>query len=62
MPLACTFILCSKEGKEAYVQPVVEGDGYHFTVKVGKPPAEAKTGTKLGKRSELPLPDVRCAD
>ena len=26
VPLASTFILSSKEGKEAYVQPVVEGD------------------------------------
>ena len=33
VPLASTFILSSKDGKEAYVQPVVEGDRYHFTVK-----------------------------
>ena len=29
------------------MQPVVEGDSYRFTVKVGTPPAEAKNGTKL---------------
>jgi putative DNA methylase len=47
VPLASTFILSSKEGKEAYVQPVIEGDRYRFTVKMGKPSAEAKNGTKL---------------
>ena len=33
VPLASTFILSSKEGKESYVQPVVEGDRYRFTIK-----------------------------
>lgn len=46
VPLASTFVLSSKEGKEAYVQPVVQGDSYHFTVKTGTPPALAKIGTK----------------
>jgi len=50
VPLASTFILSSKEGKESYVQPVVEGDRYHFTVKKGTPTAEAEAGTKaLGR-------------
>ncbi len=49
VPLASTFILSSKEGKEAYVQPVVEDDQYRFTVKIGKPPASAKDGTKLAR-------------
>ncbi|MDY0262715.1 DUF1156 domain-containing protein [Syntrophotalea acetylenica] len=47
VPLASTFVLSSKRGKEAYVAPVVEGDKYRFTIKVGKAPAKAKTGTKL---------------
>ncbi|MGC8731882.1 MAG: DUF1156 domain-containing protein [Halothiobacillaceae bacterium] len=47
VPLASTFVLSSKAGKEAYVQPVVEGDAYHFTVRVGAPPEKAKNGTKL---------------
>ncbi|KAA6184209.1 DUF1156 domain-containing protein [Thiohalocapsa marina] len=51
VPLASTFILSSKAGKEAYVEPVIEGDGYRFTVKMGKPPAEAKAGTKLTRGS-----------
>ncbi len=50
VPLASTFVLSSKAGKESYVQPVVEGDRYRFTVKVGAPPEEAANGTAAGKR------------
>jgi putative DNA methylase len=49
VPLASSFILSSKPGKESYVLPVVEGDGYRFEVRTGTPPAEAKDGTKLGR-------------
>ena len=28
VPLVSTFILSNKEGKEAYVQPVIDGDSY----------------------------------
>ena len=49
VPLASTFVLSSKEGKEAYVEPVVEGDIYRFTVKMGTSPESAKNGTKAGK-------------
>jgi putative DNA methylase len=38
VPLASTFVLSIKVGKEAYVEPVVEGDRYRFTVKMGKWP------------------------
>ncbi|WP_058867441.1 REP-associated tyrosine transposase [Chloracidobacterium thermophilum] len=64
VPLASTFILSSKPGREAYVEPVILGGrasrpphdaggtpalpGYDFTVKVGKPPESAKRGTKMG--------------
>jgi putative DNA methylase len=50
VPLASTFVLSKKEGKEVYVQPVIENGGYRFTVRVGKPEdAEAaKRGTKSG--------------
>ncbi|MGC9560833.1 DUF1156 domain-containing protein [Brachymonas sp. M4Q-1] len=47
VPLASTFVLSSKPGKQAYVQPVVEGDGYRFEVRTGTPPESAKHGTKL---------------
>jgi putative DNA methylase len=65
VPLASTFMLSTKAGKEAYVEPVIEPGsagipagkdagaprGYRFTVKVGKPKdAEgAKNGTKLSR-------------
>ena len=51
VPLASTFMLSTKAGKEAYVEPVVEGDSYRFTVKVGKPAnaEQAKNGTKLAR-------------
>ena len=51
VPLASTFMLSTKAGKEAYVEPVMEGEGYRFTVRVGKPrDAEAaKAGTKLAR-------------
>ena len=51
VPLASTFMLSTKQGKEAYVEPVIEGQGYRFTVKVGAPadPAAAKAGTKLAR-------------
>ena len=51
VPLASTFMLSTKKGKEAYVAPVIEGQGYRFTVKVGPPPDAdaAKAGTKLSR-------------
>jgi putative DNA methylase len=51
VPLASTFMLSTKAGKEAYVEPVVEKGGYRFKVKVGKPadPEAAKNGTKLAR-------------
>jgi putative DNA methylase len=51
VPLASTFMLSSKPGKEAYVEPVIEESGYHFTVKTGKPKdaERAKNGTKLAR-------------
>ncbi|WP_311065115.1 DUF1156 domain-containing protein [Halomonas sp. DWK9] len=49
VPLASSFLLSSKKGKEAYVEPVVEGDQYRFEIKVGLPPAAAKQGTKTGR-------------
>lgn len=51
VPLASSFILSSKAGKEAWVEPVVEGDGYRFEVRTGKPPESAKAGTTAGKRA-----------
>jgi putative DNA methylase len=51
VPLASTFMLSTKKGKEAYVEPVIEERGYRFVVKVGRTEdAEAaKAGTKLSR-------------
>lgn len=50
VPLASTFVLSSKAGKEAWVEPVVDGDSYRFTVRMGKPPEAAKSGTKVSAK------------
>ena len=52
VPLASTFMLSTKKGKETYVEPVIEGRGYRFSVKVGMPqdPEKARLGTTAGKR------------
>jgi putative DNA methylase len=51
VPLAATFMLSTKAGKEAYVEPVIESGDYRFTVKIGKPDdvEAAENGTKLGR-------------
>lgn len=53
VPLASTFMLSTKAGKEAYVEPVIEGGGYRFVVRVGRPKdVEAvSAGTSAGKRA-----------
>lgn len=53
VPLASTFMLSTKAGKEAYVEPVIDSGSYRFVVKIGKPKnAEVtKNGTGAGKRS-----------
>ncbi|HPF35460.1 MAG TPA: DUF1156 domain-containing protein [Candidatus Krumholzibacteria bacterium] len=53
VPLVSTFMLSTKAGKEAYVEPVIEDGGYRFTVKTGKPKdiVAAKSGTSAGKRA-----------
>jgi putative DNA methylase len=51
VPLATSFTLGSKPGKEAWIEPVIEDGGYRFTVKVGQPknPAALRAGTKLAR-------------
>ena len=51
VPLASTWMLSTKKGKEAWVEPVIEGRGYRFVVRPGAPPdlATAKAGTKLSR-------------
>lgn len=50
VPLAATFVVASKPGKEVYISPVVEGDRFRFEIKNGNPPDALKTGTKAPGR------------
>ncbi|MHB1167664.1 MAG: DUF1156 domain-containing protein [Longimicrobiales bacterium] len=51
VPLASSWMLSTKKGKEAYVEPVVEGRSYRFTVRRKRPDdlEAARGGTKLGR-------------
>ncbi|NLO43676.1 MAG: DUF1156 domain-containing protein [Candidatus Cloacimonetes bacterium] len=53
VPLTSTFLLSSKKGKEAWIEPIIDGDKYEFKVRVGAPDnIEAiKKGTKAAGRS-----------
>ena len=50
VPLVSTWMLSTKKGKQAYVDPVIEGREYRFSVKSGSPIdlAERRKGTKSG--------------
>lgn len=50
VPLISTFVLSSKAGKEAYVEPLVTGHSYKFSVKAGPLPEWAADGTKASGR------------
>lgn len=45
VPLVRSFVLSSKKGKEAWVEPVIEGGRYTFEVRLGEPSATAVQGT-----------------
>lgn len=51
VPLISSFWLSTKAGKEAWVEPVVNGMTYRFEVRTGKPrdKAAVDAGTKLGR-------------
>ena len=51
VPLISSFWLSSGAGKEAYVEPIIDGNTYRFDVRVGKPrdKAAVDAGTKLGR-------------
>ena len=51
VPLASTFMLCTRKGREAFVEPAIEGQGYRFTVKAEKPadPHSVKAGTRVSR-------------
>ena len=64
VPLVSNFMLSTKRGKEAWVEPIVEGRDYRFEVHVGPPPEveAAKRGTKISRGnfrcvvSDAPIP------
>lgn len=47
VPLVASFVLSNKKGSEAWIEPVVRQNGYHFVVRTGGYPEGAKNGTKL---------------
>src|SRR5688572_27594087 len=51
VPLVSTFLLSTKTGKEAYIEPIIKGSSYTFSVHLGKPkkPERSKNGTKLSR-------------
>ena len=64
VPLATTFVLSKKKGREAYVEPILDREGYRFVVKGSQPlDASVAQGTKLGRganfrclMSGMPIP------
>ena len=61
VPLASTFILSSKEGKESYVQPVI-GKGLHVHGEGWQATSRREGGNQGCTRRELSLPDVKHTD
>jgi len=51
VPLASSFVLSSKDGKQSYVEVVTKKDTYKFVVRTGKPPKGAEDGTKVARGS-----------
>ncbi|GIX14653.1 MAG: hypothetical protein KatS3mg118_2612 [Paracoccaceae bacterium] len=66
VPIASSFLLSSKKGKEVWVEPIVDRQAKTITWRIRhggtkEEIAKAKEGTKAG-RGELPLPHVRRGD
>lgn len=55
MPLASTFVLSKKKGKEAWVKPITEGTSVHFEVQYGKCPKEYES-FKVGRSAIFKCP------
>lgn len=59
MPLASSFVLSKKKGKEAWVEPIIVGNKIDFQVRQGKYPKEAESGTKQGKKASFCCPNCK---
>lgn len=46
VPLVSSFVLAKGDGKNVWVEPLVEGDRYSFVVRSGRPPESVSEGTK----------------
>ena len=55
MPLASTFVLSKKKGKESWVKPIIEGNNVHFEVQYGKCPKEYES-FKVGRSAVFKCP------
>ncbi|RPJ63921.1 MAG: DUF1156 domain-containing protein [Dehalococcoidia bacterium] len=53
VPLISSFMLSAKPGKEAYVEPFIEGNNYRFIINMGKPKDRTvvEAGTRLSRGS-----------
>lgn len=56
MPLASSFVLSKKKGKEAWIESVVDGKNIIYAVHNGKYPASTENGTKQGKKAKFCCP------
>jgi putative DNA methylase len=59
VPLVSSYWLSTKPGHEAWVVPVVDGDGYHFDVHVGTPPSGVDSEA-IGQGTKLKGASFRC--
>ncbi len=50
VPLVTTFVLSTRKGHEAYVEPTIDEHRYRFTVRTSVPPDHARYGTSAGPR------------
>lgn len=55
MPLASSFVLSKKKGKEAWIEPIPTDEGIQYVVRHGKCPKEKET-LKLGKGASFRCP------
>jgi putative DNA methylase len=55
VPLISSYIISTKAGSEAHVEPMIEGRGYRFEVRAGLPADQeaAKRGTRAGKAQDF---------
>jgi putative DNA methylase len=53
VPLVSSFLLSSKKDRDAWVEPVLDGETYKFKVRFSQPGIDVKNGTKLGRGAKF---------